>query len=300
MYHIPACLEPSKNRIAATTWCGVEFFFGKIGHGKTHDVIRRRLLTALKEGRHVYTNIDFGTPMQFEGVELLSVQNRMGMLLSDYLGKKVDHLIHLISSQWVLNTLSLEDTSDDFIGIPHGSRVILDEVQNIFPVDGYKTNPKGFFKLLTMCRHFDIDFCFLSQNHTLVDKRIISTCTDLIFIKNASFLSSMFQKTYRVMHYQSIWEREPYSSQVFQYDMDVFKLYKSSASVVKHKSSLIPPFLLWPMVLIALWFVTLLWKTHKASWFHKGGNGIVEHSLYDVIPATSTPLGGIVAPPPLQ
>lgn len=266
MFHIPACLAPTASRIAATTWVGIEFFWAKVGHGKSHHIVKARIVPGLREGRHIFTNMDFGGPLLVGGKEVLSQEEKAGLLYSSYLGKDVRHLLHCVSGEWVKANLTLTETQEIFTNIPHGSRIVLDEVQNIFPIGGYKSSPEGFFRFLTKCRHHDVDFCFISQNHTLVDKRIISTASDIVMIKNAGFMSSFFKKVYHLAHFQSIHDKKPYNTEKQMFDMDVFKLYKSADTLVKGKTRLIPSFLYFPLGVIALWAIVLLWRVPRSPW----------------------------------
>ena len=268
MFHVPACLDPAVHRIAATTWCGIEFFWAKVRSGKSHHIVKTRIVPGLREGRHIYTNMDFGGPMKVGGKVVLSEEKKAGLLYTAYLGKDVRHLIHCITPEWIRKNLTLGEEQNEFENIPHGSRVIIDEVQKIFPVTGYKSNPDGFFRLLTMCGHYDIDFCFISQNHTLVDKRIISTSSDVVMIKNAGFMSSLMKNFYHVAHFQSIYDRKPYSTEKLKFDPDIFKLYKSADSIVKGKTRIIPSFLYFPLGAVAVWFMIMAYRVPKSGWVH--------------------------------
>lgn len=265
-FHVPACLD-SEIAYAQTTWCGVEFYEAKIGAGKSHHVVRERVIPALREGRHVYTNINFGGPLVVGSIEVMSEEERAGLIFSQYFGRDVRKFLHVVNGLWVRKNLRLsEDESSDFINLPRGSRVVLDEVQNIFGVNKYRENPDSFFCLLTKCRKFDIDFVFITQNYKLVDSRIYSTATDVYRVKNLSIFSSLLKNGYRVSRYQSIYDRDGFATEDKIFDPDVFKLYKSSNSVVKHKFFLGPRFLLVP-VLFGIFTILFISRFRDQTYF---------------------------------
>lgn len=285
MYHIPAELNSSPTCLARTTWLGVEFIHAKVGHGKTHHVVKERIIPALKEGRHVFTNIDFGGPLVVGTTDVLTSEERAGLLFSHYLKKDIRHLFHSINGDWVKSHLVMNENQKDFTVIPPGSRVILDEVQDIFSRDGYMTAPKGFFRFLCKCRHYDVDFVFISQNPALVDGRIVSTSSKIIRIKNGGFMSSIFSKNYRITLHQSLSDWEGYGSSVHKFDDDIFLLYKSSNSIVKHQFTMLPSFMLIPLVCIGLWAVYMGVKLPSVSFWGKKHTSIPVSSKSVLLPS---------------
>ena len=248
MFYVPSVLSLHSAKKSKYTWCGIETYWAKVRSGKTYHVVKNRVLTALKEGRNVFCNIDFGKDLQVGETTLLTSEQRAGLLFSHYLGVDVRHLFHLVPNSFFTEQLGLKDTNADLTCVPHGSRIIIDEAQNIFPVTGYKSAPENFFKLLTFCGHFDIDFCFITQNPALLDKRIISTSSELIMLKNLGLISSFLNKGYRCTHHQNLYDREPFDSSVHKFDTDIFQLYKSADSIVKHKFKALPIFLITPIL----------------------------------------------------
>lgn len=290
MYHVPSVLS-LREKTASTFFCGIEFIWAKIGHGKTHHVVRSRLLPALKEGRYVFTNIDFGGPLKVGDVEVFSEELRAGMIFSDYLQKDIRHLFHVVNGTWVREHLFLGPNQVDFSNIPSGSRVILDEVQNIFSIDGYKDEwKKGFFRFLCVCRHYDVDFVFISQNTDLVDRRLVKTSSDFIKIKNMGFLSSILKSGYRVTHHQSQFDWEGYRSESFKFDPDIFTLYQSSKSIVKHQHQAIPKFLLILVLAIFVWGGVFAFKAHKSLLWGRNRS-------HTVAPASFVPSSTFSTPP---
>jgi len=190
MIHIPVALSLQPASGSKFTWVGVETWFAKIRTGKTHHIVKTRVLPALSEGRHVFTNIDFGPDVKVGDTIIMTSEEQAGMKLSYFLGKDVRKLIHIRQSSFFSRQLELKDTNAELTCIPPGSRVIIDEAQNIFPINGFKTANDNFFKLLTYCGHFDIDFVFITQNPALLDKRIISSSSELMMIKNLGLFSS--------------------------------------------------------------------------------------------------------------
>jgi len=271
MFYVPTELTLSSGAKGFSTWCGVETWWAKIRTGKTHHIVKTRVIPALKEGRHVFTNIDFGRDLIVDEKIVMSAQSRAALLFSSYLKKDVRSLLHIVGTEFFTCQLGLKDTNAELTCVPRGSRIIIDEAQNVFPVTGYKTAPENFFKLLTYCGHFDIDFCFITQNPALMDKRIISTSSELIMIKNLGLFSSFFQNGYRLSHRQSLYDYEGYDSSLHKFDPDIFKLYKSADTVVKKKFKAVPPFMLVPVLGVFLILGFWAFKGSKSSWW--GGKG---------------------------
>lgn len=272
MVSTSSVLQPPVVSQSASMWCGVETYWGKIGDGKTHHIVKYRVLPALSQGRHVFCNIDFGGPLKSSsGAVLLTSEERAGLLLSQYLDKDVRQYFHIVDNEWLRQNLVLKDMDGELLQVPHGSRVIIDEAQMLFPIDGYRAANPLFFKLLTYCRHFDIDFCFVTQNPALLDKRIISTSNELIMIKNLWFLSTFFKNRYQVSHHQNLFA-EPHQKKQVSFDKSIFLLFKSSGSIVQRQSRFMPVYMVIPVFGLLLWGANILWhggtlpllKTHTA------------------------------------
>jgi len=283
-------LNPPVASQSASTWCGVETYWGKIGDGKTHHLVKFRVLPALAQGRHVFTNIDFGGAFTLEdGTVLLNEEERAGALLSQYLKKDVRPFFHIVTNDWFKANLVLNDMDGALLKVPRGSRIIIDEAQMLFPIDGYRSADPRFFKLLTYCRHFDIDFMFATQNTALLDKRIVSTSNELIMIKNLWFLTTFFKNRYQESHHQNLYA-EPHQKKMLGFDTPIFELYKSSGSVVKRQGRAIPSFLVLPFLGLLFVFGHYVVKGHKSTFLR--GSGFEKR--------TETALPVVSVPPPLS
>lgn len=266
-------LSPPCSSLSESTWCGVESYWGKIGDGKTHHLVKYRVLPALLQGRHVYTNIDFGGALTLaDGTTLLTEEERAGALLSQYLKKDVRQFFHIVTNDWFKANLVLNDMDGALLKFPRGSRMIIDEAQMLFPIDGYRAADPRFFKLLTYSRHFDLDFVFATQNTALLDKRIISTSNELIMIKNLWFLSTFFKNRYQESHHQNLYA-EPHQKKQLGFDKDIFALYKSSGSVVKRQGRAVPIFMVLPLLGLVFVFAHFLYKGHKSTFLMGKGFG---------------------------
>lgn len=238
-------------------WIGVETIWGKIGDGKTFFVLKNRILPALAQGRNVYCNVSFGGGVSLpDGTVLLSEQDRVTALLSQFLKKDVRGLLHIVDNEFFFRELVLKDLDGLLLNIKHGSRVIIDEAQMIYPTGNSRAINPLFFKLLCYSRHIDVDFCFLTQNTSLLDRRIISTSNELIMIKNLWFLSTFFKNKFQETHHQNL--VAPAHTRVFHsFDPQTFKLYKSCDTVVQRKGRALPFFLVLPVVcflsVVSIW-----------------------------------------------
>jgi len=264
-----------------STWCGVETYFGKIGDGKTFHVVRNRLLPALAEGRHVFFNIDVGSDVVAGGSVVQSAVERFALNCSLYLGKDVRQFIHRFDSpDQIHSLLQLKDMDGTLLQIPRGSRIILDEAQMLWPISGYRSGNELFFKLLSYSRHFDLDFCFITQNPALLDKRIISSSNELIMIKNLWFLSTFAKNRYQESHLQTMYS-EPHSKALHSFDDSIFSLYRSSFTSVKRQKRVGPMFLILPLVGLVSLFGYIFMKPNNIFLRSKSHKTVVSSPIHD-------------------
>jgi len=263
MKYIPVDFRVPTDSKVSSSWIGIETYWGKVGDGKTHHVVKYRLLPALAQGRIVYTNIDFGKDLYLaDGTLFLKGSYHASWLVSNYLGKDVRRIFNIVSNDFFRSNLLLQTLDGAQLKIKPHSRIIIDEAQMLFPISGYQLVDPAFFRLLTYCRHYDIDFVFITQNPNLLDKRIISSSTELIMIKNLWFLSTFAKNVYQESHHQTIWAESHLKSR-HTFDKTIFSLYKSADFSITRQRRFLPAWVFLPF----FFFVgSIIWIfTHPQS-----------------------------------
>jgi hypothetical protein len=199
-------------------------YFGKIGDGKTYHVMINELLPALAAGRRVYTNID--------GLNEKEIARYLGVCATKL------EIYHEVDAEWYRKNLVWDSDGDkegEALGkrVKHGSMIVVDEAQNIWPARETKNTQAGFIKLLAYQRHFGLDFVFITQQVKLMDVVISRFCNDAYQIKNLGMLSKSLGRRYIVNRRQSPLDPDVIGQYKGKYDDKIFRLYKSASLRVK-------------------------------------------------------------------
>lgn len=275
----------------------VELITGKIGDGKTYYALKFRLIPALKNGRHVFTNIDFGpNETTNDGSIITTGVERFSRSVSLYLNKDVRSQIHLFKDEAeIKNMLRLKDMEGILLQLPKGSTVILDEAQMLFPapVPGHLVPIDPLFiKWVAYVRHFDQELILITQSPTLVHKSLLGLMNENVRVKNLVFLSSFLGKQIRITYHQSVWA-EPHGGENHRFDGDIFKLYQSAMAYGVKNKRMLPSFMLLPLIGIIAWglFMTTIGRNNviMRSMFPKKQTATAQGSTLTPPPATSTP-----------
>jgi zona occludens toxin (predicted ATPase) len=254
----------------------VELITGKIGDGKTYHTLKYRLIPALKRGRHVFTNIDFG-PNQVtkEGAIITTGVERFARAVSLYLDKDVREQIHLFKDESeIKNMLRLKDMEGKLLQLPRGATVIIDEAQMLWPapIPGHLVPMDPLFiKWVAYVRHFDQELILITQSPTLVNKHLLGLMNENVRVKNMVFLSTLLGKQYRVTYHQSVWA-EPHGGENHRFDPEIFKLYQSAMAYGVKGGRMLPGFMLLPLIGLIAWLLFMFFVGRKTP-FLKGVMG---------------------------
>ncbi|MBX0311704.1 MAG: zonular occludens toxin domain-containing protein [Sulfurihydrogenibium sp.] len=191
--------------------------YGQIGSGKTYLAIEKFILPALKEGRFVYTNIDFGHKFEFDVWSRFS--NHLGVDISKFFNIVVE------TSQF-LEKLKLIAYDIHGCKLPPKSVVVIDEAHQIFNYLDTLKIPRQVWEFLAYSRHFGIDLVFISQSPELLSKFIINLCNNFLYVYSLKQNSSLLKGRYKLEI------RATYNGQILEtkfprYNQDIFKLYRS-------------------------------------------------------------------------
>lgn len=276
----------------------VELITGKIGDGKTYHTLKYRLIPALKRGRHVFTNIDFG-PNQVtkDGAIISTGVERFARAVSLYLDKDVREQIHLFKDEAeIKNLLRLKDMEGKLLQLPRGATIIIDEAQMIWPapIPGHLVPIDPLFiKWVAYVRHFDQELVLITQSPSLVHKALLGLMNENVRVKNLVFLSSMLGKQYRVTYHQSVWA-EPHGGENHRFDPEIFKLYQSAMAYGTKNARMLPSFMLFPILGVCAWLLFMVTIGRKTPILRQL---FAEKRTETALPAVSAPPSTPMTPP---
>lgn len=276
----------------------LEIIKGKPREGKSHFAVKYRFLTALKMGRKVYTNIDFGDDEILPDGTLIETSHaRLIKELRRRLKKNIPPSSVVVNKDrdfW-RKALQIEDLDGKGLGVERGSTIIIDEAQMIWPKGNSRFHSQKFFDFLTYHGHFNINIVFITQAATLMDERISDCCNEFLEIKNMWFLSTAFQNTSKVLFRQSDKRGvEPHKEISFSFDKTIFNLYRSGFELHQRQTRMLPAFMVAPVVGILILGVFMVTKGRK-SYIAKGVLGSESNNT-----AITAPFTPETIPPPQE
>jgi zona occludens toxin (predicted ATPase) len=191
--------------------------YGQIGSGKTYLAIEKFILPALREGRFVYTNIDFGHKFEFE----------VWANFSRHLNRDISKFFNIVpeTSQF-LEKLKLIAYDERGSKLPPKSVVVIDEAHQIFNYLDTLKIPKQVWEFLAYSRHFGIDLVFISQSPELLSKFILNLCNNFIYVYTLKQNSSLLKGRYKI-EIRSTFGGQVLETKFPKYDTSIFKLYRS-------------------------------------------------------------------------
>lgn len=196
----------------------LSLYVGPPQSGKTYEVVRSVVLSALRIGRPVITNIPGLDPIALEAL----------------VGRPVD--IRILTDEQFCNELIYPTMKEPVSEVlPGGSVVVVDEAYNIFP-PGKETTARMITFIRTH-RHFTADYgdghvamdvVLITQDVMSIHPRVRSVSENVIFIRSMSMIP-MFKGRYRYSMYASANRRADTFrfTSIRKYDRNIFKLYHS-------------------------------------------------------------------------
>jgi len=181
---------------------------GTPGSGKSYEAVKEHILPALQQGRPVVTNI----PLNVD-------------LIADKLG---------VSRELMQVEESREGRTKPFEAVEEleswhrqdpetkrGALYVIDEAQLVYPSGGTKREIIDFFSLH---RHYGVDVVMLTQDHALIDRKIVHLWEICYRVKKAVELGST-TKYKRGLSYSA--RKLPDTMDWRRYDRRIFPLYQS-------------------------------------------------------------------------
>lgn len=218
----------------------IVLFEGFPGSGKTYDAVRK-ILSNLKMGRRVLTNIDGLDNEQ----QRQTIQHYTD--LDDYQIK--DLLVYLNDS----------DIKRFWKFVNPGDIIVIDEAQDHFNSrDWQKDSNRQFAKWASSHRHNGNDLFLITPNQTRIEKSVRDMVEWFYRYKKMNMFGSLLQKGYiRFAFYGQ--DIEPIGKKICKYDTAVFLCYKSffesdlkEHATMKHANILKHPIILSVPVVLCL------------------------------------------------
>jgi len=254
---------------------------GRIRDGKSYHAMAQWILPALKKGRKVITNLDFGAGTGPDRKEILKKRFlRITALVNEGKGmearkkqKPIEDLLTVFeNTEQVRSTIKLPCLDDDYNcldpkfrpGIPdvRGALIVIDEAQLIWSSKGYTKVDPQFQAFLSLHGHFGADMVFIVQNRFHLDKAICAIVNEGYYIRNMRFQSILAKNTYRCTTYADLEFKEPFATDYYTFDKRVFACYKSEDRAQQYRAPLIPQYLrnAAAAVMICLTVLSVTWS----------------------------------------
>ncbi|MBE0471329.1 MAG: Zonular occludens toxin [Methyloprofundus sp.] len=139
------------------------FHEGLPGSGKSYEAVVSRIIPELKKGRQVFAYIEGLNYEKFAEITEIHIEKLKGVTIQpDNLSKSA--LQGKISYQGLLHQVTKEQVPEIYNHVADNSLVIIDELQDFFPV-GTKKLSEGITEFVTQHRHRGIDVIVMGQDH---------------------------------------------------------------------------------------------------------------------------------------
>jgi len=195
-------------------------YYGKIGDGKSHEVVRSEILPAVRDGRKIYVYMDGLNP------------RRCGQ----FAGRNAN-IVMWENVEQVRDAVQLEVDDREGVGlkIDRGSLIVVDEAQLVWDAREWQKTGKQSLAFVEYHRHFGLDVVLITQAPGRLDKGLVRLANECLHVKNLRFLSSALGGRYVVNVRQTPQDREPVATMRRKFDSNVFACYRSSTAVREAK-----------------------------------------------------------------
>lgn len=191
-------------------------YYGKIGDGKSHEVVMSEILPAVRDGRKIYVYMDGLNPRrcgQFAG-------RNANIVMWD----NVDQVREAVQ-------LEVDDREGVGLKIDRGSLIVVDEAQLVWDAREWQKTGKQSLAFMEYHRHFGLDVVLITQSPGRLDKGVVRLSNECLHVKNLRFLSSLAGNRYVVNVRQTPQDREPVATMRRKFEPNVFACYRSSTAV---------------------------------------------------------------------
>ena len=197
-------------------------YYGKIGDGKSHHVVKSEILPAVRDGRKMYVYMDGLSPRrcsQFTG-------HNAKIVLWDNVEQVRDAC-----------RLAVDDREGAGLKVERGALIVIDEAQLVWDSREWQKTGKEVMAFFEYHRHFGLDIVLITQAPGRLDKAVVRLANECLHVKNLRFLAGALGSRYVVNIRQSPQDREPVATVRAKFDPNVFACYRSATAVRQAKVS---------------------------------------------------------------
>lgn len=194
----------------------IYLYYGKIGDGKSHEVVASEILPAVRDGRKMYVYMDGLNPRR----------------VSQFGGRNANIVLWDEADQArAACRLEVDDREGAGLTLDRGSLVVVDEAQMVWDSREWQKTGKESLAFFEYHRHFGLDVVLITQSPGRLDKGLVRLANECLHVKNMRFLSSLLGRRYVVNVRQSPQDREPLATMRRKFDSNVFACYRSATQV---------------------------------------------------------------------
>lgn len=190
-------------------------YYGKIGDGKSHEVVLSEILPAVRDGRKVYVYMDGLDPRR----------------LGQFAGRSANvQLWDSVDQVRAACALPVDDRDGADLIIDRGALIVIDEAQLVWDAREWQKTGKNAMAFFEYHRHFGLDVILITQAPGRLDKGLVRLANECLHVKNLRFLSAWMGRRYVVNVRQTPQDREPVATMRRTFDTNVFACYRSQVT----------------------------------------------------------------------
>lgn len=199
----------------------IYLYYGKVGDGKTHEVVLSEILPAVRDGRLMYVYMD--------GLDPRRLGQFAGRSANVRLWDNVDQVRAACS-------LPVDDRDGAELTIERGALIVIDEAQLVWDAREWQKTGKNAMAFFEYHRHFGFDVILITQAPGRLDKGLVRLANECLHVKNLRFLSVWLGRRYVVNVRQSSGDRDPVATMRRTFDTNVFACYRSQVTAVRRSA----------------------------------------------------------------
>lgn len=196
-------------------------YYGKIGDGKSHEVVLSEILPAVRDGRKVYVYMDGLNPRR----------------LGQFAGRTANvQLWDNVDQVRAACALPVDDRDGLDLTIERGALIVIDEAQLVWDAREWQKTGKNAMAFFEYHRHFGLDVILITQAPGRLDKGLVRLANECLHVKNLRFLSAALGRRYVVNVRQTPQDRDPVATMRRAFDPNVFACYRSQVMAGRHSA----------------------------------------------------------------
>ncbi len=188
-------------------------YYGKIGDGKSYQVVANEILPAVRDGRKIYCYLDGLNPRR----------------LSQFSGRNANVVMwDKVEEVREACRLDVDDREGAGLKVDRGALIVVDEAQLVWDSREWAQTGKQALAFFEFHRHFGLDVVLITQAPGRLDKGLVRLANECLHVKNLRFLGPFLGGRYVVNVRQSPHDREPVATLRGKFEPNVFACYRST------------------------------------------------------------------------